>query len=446
MKKYLNNNQNLISHILGLLFCIPCIYYLIYSCNYYSGFISASTILALSFFFQSIVYILLCFWRDKLIYRVLVFYSIFSHFILIFAPVVLTSDIYRYLWEGFVIRNGFNPYKYSPDNLNLQFLQNVKTHIWLGVDHKHLSAIYPPLSEYFLKIFGTTEIVWKVFIFFCNLLTLYISSLVLKIKKIKKENLFFLAFLPVFLIETTWSGHLEAILILLTVLFCCFFELYKRKQSKKNILFLALSMSSLVCIKYVSILPIGIFILKEYRAFKNSDLYLLVLSSVLLIFLMFLPFFDYDLSVFSSLEVYLKHWRHNDSLLHLFGTLTGADWDKLETFSYIKNLLLLFFIISTLFLIRKFKDPYKISALSFGIFLLCSSTVHPWYVLWFACFLPFYNSKWLIAFAVLVPISYYSQIYDLKELPVFIKIVEYLPVCFLLILSKKEFLCWEESL
>jgi len=55
-----------------------------------------------------------------------------------------SPDVYRYIWEGKVAINGFNPYQQAPDNPQISYL---KSGIWEKVGFKSMPSIYPPLAQ-----------------------------------------------------------------------------------------------------------------------------------------------------------------------------------------------------------------------------------------------------------------------------------------------------------
>ncbi len=69
------------------------------------------------------------------------------------------DDIYRYVWEGDVVVSGWNPYLHPPESETLAFLRN---DIWEKVQHKSVTAIYPPLVQVLFAVmallrFGVME-------------------------------------------------------------------------------------------------------------------------------------------------------------------------------------------------------------------------------------------------------------------------------------------------
>ncbi|MCJ7750261.1 MAG: hypothetical protein MUQ65_04085, partial [Armatimonadetes bacterium] len=62
-----------------------------------------------------------------------------------------SSDIYRYLWEGRVVRAGMNPYLHPPRSPELAPLRNW---VWPLVQHKSVPAAYPPVAQYVFALAG----------------------------------------------------------------------------------------------------------------------------------------------------------------------------------------------------------------------------------------------------------------------------------------------------
>lgn len=60
------------------------------------------------------------------------------------APPVLSDDLYRYIWEGRLWLEGFNPYDVPPDHPSLAPLRD---EIWASINNKPLASVYPPLSQ-----------------------------------------------------------------------------------------------------------------------------------------------------------------------------------------------------------------------------------------------------------------------------------------------------------
>lgn len=54
-------------------------------------------------------------------------------------------DVYRYIWEGRILLEGFNPYVHPPED---PVLMPLRDDIWKSVRHPGATAIYPPLAQW----------------------------------------------------------------------------------------------------------------------------------------------------------------------------------------------------------------------------------------------------------------------------------------------------------
>ncbi len=62
----------------------------------------------------------------------------------LFAPPALSDDLYRYIWEGRLWLEGFNPYAIAPADPSLAPLRDG---LWAPINNKPLASVYPPLSQ-----------------------------------------------------------------------------------------------------------------------------------------------------------------------------------------------------------------------------------------------------------------------------------------------------------
>lgn len=62
------------------------------------------------------------------------------------APPFLSSDIYRYVWDGRVLAAGINPYRYIPTDPHLAALRDAK--VFPEINRANYApTIYPPAAE-----------------------------------------------------------------------------------------------------------------------------------------------------------------------------------------------------------------------------------------------------------------------------------------------------------
>jgi alpha-1,6-mannosyltransferase len=73
---------------------------------------------------------------------------------LILLPMQPGADIHRYLWEGRIQTEGFDPYHNAP---NADALHDLRGQNWLRVQFKDATAIYPPLTELGFRLLASVS-------------------------------------------------------------------------------------------------------------------------------------------------------------------------------------------------------------------------------------------------------------------------------------------------
>ena len=75
---------------------------------------------------------------------------------LLTVPPMLSTDIYRYVWDGRVQAHGINPYRYIPADPRLAALRD--PHVYPHINRKEYArTIYPPVAE---MVFGLAGRIW----------------------------------------------------------------------------------------------------------------------------------------------------------------------------------------------------------------------------------------------------------------------------------------------
>lgn len=360
--------------------------------------------------------------------RILVIASILGRLIVAMAPAVLTGDLPRYLWEGALVRQGVNPYVLPPDSPELLGL---RSELWATIEYKHLGAIYPPVAQYLLALFAGDILLWKLTLCGFEILSLFCILKILKANKKPAGYLLYYACLPLGIIEIAGSGHLEGILVSLMLSFYLLFQKLKQTDVIWRGVLLGIVGSMALLVKYNAGLFLLVISAKDWRLLRRRAFQMGLISFFSFCILFFWPFLDPAFSVFKSLQVYLEHWRFNDSLLHLSGLFMNVNWQDSRSFTPLKIGILLLWILGCLWMFKRETQVLKIVAYSYFTYLLASAVVHPWYGLWFAVFLPFVRSPVLICFALTLPLSYAAKLQHYSDVPVAIKLLEYVPVFFL---------------
>ncbi len=136
---------------------------------------------------------------------------------------VLSSDIYRYVWDGVVQHAGVNPYRYVPADPALAFLRGASDgNIFPMINRANYArTIYPPFAQilYFVITFISPTIVcMKTILVLFEGLTLWTLVQILHHLGRPREYVILYAWCPLLIWEIAGSGHIDAAVIALTTL------------------------------------------------------------------------------------------------------------------------------------------------------------------------------------------------------------------------------------
>jgi alpha-1,6-mannosyltransferase len=131
------------------------------------------------------------------------------------APVFLSDDIYRYIWDGRVQGAGINPYRYVPTDAHLDPLRDAA--IFPNVNRNNYApTIYPPVAQMFFFLatrFGESVLVMKLALVAVEAVGIYGLLQVLRGIGAPRENILFYAWHPLPVWEIAGSGHVDAVMV-----------------------------------------------------------------------------------------------------------------------------------------------------------------------------------------------------------------------------------------
>ena len=135
------------------------------------------------------------------------------------APPYLSTDVYRYVWDGRVIAAGINPYRYVPADPQLQSLRD--SEIFPNINRADSAVtIYPPLAEaIFWAVTRVSESVtaMKAAMVAFEVITFALLTRLLAVEGLPAARVIVYAWHPLPLWEFAGSGHIDAALIALVV-------------------------------------------------------------------------------------------------------------------------------------------------------------------------------------------------------------------------------------
>jgi alpha-1,6-mannosyltransferase len=131
------------------------------------------------------------------------------------APVYLSDDIYRYIWDGRVQAAGINPYRYIPTDTHLAPLRDAA--IFPNINRNNYApTIYPPVAQMlFLAAtrFGETVPLMKLMLVVVEAIAIGALLFVLRALGAPRENILLYAWHPLPVWEIAGSGHIDAAVV-----------------------------------------------------------------------------------------------------------------------------------------------------------------------------------------------------------------------------------------
>ncbi len=139
--------------------------------------------------------------------------------VLSFDP-LLSSDIYRYIWDGKVQAAGINPYRYFPAQDALAGLRDAN--IFPRINRADYAVtIYPPVAEFFFMLvtrLGTSTTVMRLAVLGCDAVSVAVILLLLRRMRLPLTRVVAYVWHPLPIWEIANSGHVDALMVSLMLL------------------------------------------------------------------------------------------------------------------------------------------------------------------------------------------------------------------------------------
>ena len=323
------------------------------------------------------------------------------------APPSLSSDVYRYQWEGRVQRAGINPYATYPAAPGLASFQDPEHPLQVG---RTTPTLYPPLSE---MSFAWVETIsgYKLLYTGLDLASIVVLLLLLAIRRQPLARVLAYAWSPTVVVSFAMDAHHDSLAIL-TLLAAILLIISERPIL--SIVSLALSFLS----KFFALLLLPVF-LKRTRS-----VYAALFAA--LVALAYVRYADAGRKLLDGLSQYAAGWEGNDSLFRLI-RLAGNSKAQAGLICVVLLVALIAYVL------KQRMEPLRAGLFLTAGLLLLSPNAFPWYFTWTIPFLCFYPSRpWLLMTVTCVlgysPVVAYAAGQPYQDSPL-ILVLEYAPVC-----------------
>lgn len=379
--------------------------------------------------------------------------AFFVRVILMFSFPNLSNDIYRFFWDGLLMHDGIHPLSYLPseliDSSQLEGKGAHMTELYALMNSPEYFTIYPPISQLIFYIstiipsFSLTQstLLMKIILWLSEIGTLVFIYKMLSHLEMNKNNILLYALNPLVIIEIMGNVHYEGVMAFFLI--AGIYYLMKNKAITAGILIAASVATKLLPLMFMPILLV-------YLYKKGRGLSYFFISFTITCLLFFLPFFiGLDLAHFlDSIDLYFRKFEFNAgiyyALRYIGKILTG--YNQIIILGPVLSLTALYFIVK---IAKKHYDNINVKEIagrdlmyalfcSFVIYLLCTTTVHPWYLIVPLALNVFVKRIWILVWSFMIILSYSTYLSVDFTQNLFLISIEYIVVLVVWYLEKKS--------
>jgi len=427
---------------------------------------------------------------DRLVVGTILGFGLLFRLAMLPTPVFLSSDPYRYLWDGRVQQHGINPYRYTPADEALRPLRDPEIHP--KINRPAQPTVYPPGAEIVFALVAAVApdrmLGWRLFVLAGEVATGLLLLGLLRRMHVPASAVLVYAWAPLAVFEGVQAGHVDVVMLPLLLL-----ALGWRQTGRSLRAGVALGLAVLV-----KLYP-AVFLLVWWRRrdWKLPAACGAVIVAAYGVYLRgvgsgvvgFLPRYFSSAEDFNiGLRLFLTDaigWMLGPSGRQALGRLalrgmhaTGYVDARIPVAELVSateeealrqtlnapagaigELLLLqlggetirvltmgaLFAILAVVLVRIGRRPTPgpddvcragMAAVA-AYLVLVPTALHPWYAVWMLPFLTVYPSAAWFWFTGMVPLSYLKYAWEPAGLPLWVRLVEFLPLYGLLVLRRR---------
>lgn len=375
----------------------------------------------------------------------IIFTGLFARLILIPSSPILEDDYYRYLWDGAVTANEYNPYVFSPKEVieknpevseEILKLSEQSGDVIHKIKYPEIKTIYPAMAQivfafsYYLYPWSLTG--WKLILLVGDIFLLFFIFRILRELKLPYSFAAIYWLNPIVLHEFFNAAHYDLFALLFTAISIYY---YLKDEYTTSIVTLAFA----VGFKLWPILLLPILL----RKFFNQKIKLITNLAVFALFLLiiFIPVLRAGIDENQGLIKYAANWFNNAAFFTLLKDSITLFTDTFKIYYVCADCIARWIaagiiILTTFVLIRKpANNNYDLMnkiVIVVAIAFLISPTQFPWYITWMILPLVFSPKYSLLMYAFLIPL------YHLNPVGNYFKYIQHIPVILLFLYEIKK--------
>jgi hypothetical protein len=285
------------------------------------------------------------------------------------------SDIFRYVWDARVQREGHNPYAVTPADPGYAAIHTPDTRL---MHHTHIPSPYPPAAQLFFRLVAAVSESPRAFKAAAAAADLGTCLVLLKVFAATgrpQSLLLIYAWHPLVALEGARNGHFDAVGALLLV--SASFALLKGRAFAATLAFV-----TAVSLKFLPAVLAPLF----WRRIRVRD----AAAGVALLAALYWPFVGDGVNPIGSLPRVINRYRFNGPAYEWLSAIVGP-W-AVAWIAVAAGL-----IVAAGFRLRGRPDAPAAWGWPMAVALALAPLVHPWYLVWFV---PFLTTRWTMPLLV----------------------------------------------
>ena len=344
-------------------------------------------------------------------FRGLLLLGILLRIFLVFAFPRLSDDVYRFLWDGQLMLSGENPFAYPPDHY-VGTAASPDPALYENLNSPAYHSVYPPVAQAIFAAAGWLSggnwawgaILMKLFLLAAEAATLWLLLRLLARFRLPPGRALYYWLNPLVIVEVIGNLHFEGAMVCFLLL-----SLYLLTRSRYAAAGAAMALSVASKLLPLMLLP---FLLKRLWRGAFWRFFLAVGGVLALLFLPFLAGSGLLDGLGGSLDLYFRKFEFNASFYYLLRAYGYHElgWNQIARFGP-----MLARLAGLLILLLAFADertdwrslPARWLA-AFVLYLLCATTVHPWYLTVPIALCGFTHWRYPLVWSYLIMLTYTS--------------------------------------
>ncbi|MCF7567181.1 mannosyltransferase [Sabulilitoribacter arenilitoris] len=378
------------------------------------------------------LYTALCFLLFKLVkllktnIKLLTWLAFGFRAVFILAIPHLSQDFYRFIWDGRMLLEGFNPYLFTVESFisNGEFpvAQAKELYKGMGILNASHFTNYPPINQLCFVIAGLfsgksilgSVMVMRLLIIVADFGTLYFGKKLLTNLNMPTYRIFWYILNPFIIIELTGNLHFEGVMI-----FFLIWSLYLLHIGKWQLAAVAFAFS--VSVKLIPLIFLPLF----FQWFNKRDISGVLKITHLISFyvivgittiVLFLPFYSSEFinNYTETVALWFKNFEFNASIYYIARAIgyTFRGYNEIAIIGQITPIIVFVFVLIITFFRRNKTTIELITAmlLVLSFYYFTATTVHPWYIATLLILSVFTKYKFPLVWSFVIILSYLAYL------------------------------------